>query len=209
MNEKLTRLIVVAATAAIHIFVIFFMVFQTNVTVQESTEAAKVMKLIDLEELPPPAPPPPPMPPPPPPTVVSDIPRVETISEVMVETDVVPEQEVVAAGTLVETPDVEEYLPADLVTVRPYFDEEAILKEIKYPPIALRSGIEGWVILDLAVDRNGIVQEVTILREEPEERHFGEAAAQVFRGRKVIPAMLDGEPVSCHFRHRVVFKIKR
>ena len=199
----------VAVTTAIHVFIIFFLVFETKITIQETPESAKVMKLIDLEELPPPPPPMPPMPPPPPPTPSTDIPRVEAISEIMVETDVVPEQEIVAAGTIIDTPQVEEYLPEHLVTIRPYFDEDTILREISYPPIALRSGVEGWVILDLAVDRHGIIQEVTILREEPEERHFGEAAASVFRGRQVIPAMVDGEPVSCHFRHRVVFKIKR
>jgi len=208
MNEKITRIIVIAVTAAIHIFIIFFLVFETNVTIQEIPEAAKVMRLIDLEELPPPAPPPPPMPPPPPPTPSSDIPRVEAISEVMVETDVVPEQEIVAAGTLIDTPEVEEYIPMHMLTTRPFFDEAAIRREIVYPPIAQRSGVEGWVMLNLAIDRNGIIRDVTIIQEEPPERHFGEAAIRAFLGREVIPAMVEGEPVPCYFRRRVEFKLR-
>jgi len=194
MNEKLVRLIIIIFTAGLHLAVIFLLVFDTDKVYQELSEDAKVMRLLDLEELPPPPSPDP------------EIPVVEEIAEIIIETDVEPVQTVVAAGTL--TFNTDDFLPAHRVASTPVFDEETIASEIIYPPIALRSGIEGRVILDLFVDRFGIVQRVTILREEPEDRGFGEAAIRVFTGRKGRPATANGEPVSCRFRYPVTFRIK-
>lgn len=196
MNEKLIRLIILIITAAVHIVIIFFLVFDTNILVQQSSEHARVMKLIDMEELPPP-----------PPAADPEIPQVEEIAEIMVETDFVPAQEVVAAGTL-HIQQEENFLPMHLVSTQPIFDEAALTADLVYPPIALRSGIEGRVILDLFVDRTGTVQRVTILREEPEGRGFGEAAVRAFMGRKGIPATANGVPVSCRFRYPVTFRIR-
>jgi protein TonB len=150
------------------------------------------MKLTDLAELPPPADP--------------EIPQVEEIAEVMIETDIPPVQNVVAAGTLNVT--FENYLQAHQVSASPKFDEDSLVASLVYPPIALRSGIEGRVILELFVDRAGVVQKITILREEPEGRGFGEAAVRVFTGRKGTPAYANGEAVSCRYRYPVVFRIK-
>jgi len=188
MNEKKLRLIIFIATAALHLIVIFFLVFDTGVLVQAPPENAKIMKLTDLAEIPP----------------DPEIPQVEEIAEVMIETDVAPIQNVVAAGSL----SFDNYLQMHQVSTRPIFDEEAFTSALVYPPIALRSGIEGRVFLELFVDRMGIVQKVTILREEPEGRGFGEAAVKAFAGRKGTPAYANGEAVSCRYRYPVLFKIK-
>jgi len=199
MNEKFIRLIILIITAAIHLVVIFFLVFESKIPIQEIPENAKIMKLLDLAELPPP---------PPPEEIAPEIPVVEEIAEVIIETDIAPVQIIVAAGSVTTSISLDDYLPVHMVSVRPNFDEQAILSEIIYPPIALRSGIEGRVILDLFVDHNGLVRRVIILREEPEDRGFGEAAVRVFEDRQVIPAFANGEAVSCRFRYPVVFKIK-
>ena len=205
MNEKLIRFLIFIFVAALHLAVILFLVFETEILASQPPEHARVMRLIDLEELPPPPPPPPP-----PVSINADIPQVEAIAEVMIETDFVPEQEVVAAGTLhVQQEHTEEnFLPMHLVSTQPIFDEAALASDLIYPPIALRSGIEGRVILDLFVDRTGTVQRVTILREEPEGRGFGEAAVRAFTGRRGIPATSNGTPVSCRFRYPVTFRIR-
>ena len=200
MNEKLVRLVMIIITAAIHLAVIFFLVFETKITYQEASEDAKIMKLLDLAELPPP---------PPPDVEIPEIPIVEEIAEIIIETDVAPVQIIVPVGSITTAViPLEDYLPVHLVSVRPNFDEQTILSEIIYPPIAQRSGIEGRVILDLFVDHEGVVQRVMILREEPEDRGFGDAAVRVFEKRKVTPAFANGEAVSCRFRYPIVFKIK-
>jgi len=194
MNEKRTRIIIFIITAALHLAIMFFFVFETNVIYGEASEFARVMKVTDLGELPPPSPDP-------------EIPQVEEIAENMIETDIPPVQQVVAAGSL-NMHSFENYLPMHMVSVRPHFDENAITSDLVYPPIALRSGIEGRVILELFVDRTGTVQRVTILREEPEGRGFGEAAVRAFAGRKGVPAYANGEAVSCRYRYPVTFRIK-
>jgi len=194
MNEKLVRMIILAATAVIHLVVIFFLVFDTDRVIYMDAENAKVMKVTDLAELPPPLPDP-------------EIPQVEEIAEIMIETDTPPIQTVVAAGTLT-VQSFDSYLQMHQVSVSPQFDESAIMSELVYPPIALRSGIEGRVILELFVDVTGTVQRVTILREDPDGRGFGDAAVRAFTGKKGRPAFANGEPVSCRYRYPLIFRIK-
>ncbi|MDR3019541.1 MAG: energy transducer TonB [Treponema sp.] len=189
MNEKLLRIIVLVVAAAIHLLVLFFLVFNTEQLIQEEAENARMMKLTDLDELPPPPDP--------------EIPQVEEIAESMIETDIPPVQEVVAAGTLTET-----FLEMRYLSTVPQFDMNAITADLVYPPIALRSGIEGRVILELFIDRTGTVQRITIMREDPPDRGFGEAAVRALTGRRGTPATSNGEPVSCRYRFPVVFRIR-
>ncbi|MCL2600035.1 MAG: energy transducer TonB, partial [Treponema sp.] len=176
------RLLLFAIVAAIHVIVILFLAFNVGTTLQEPREIARVMRLTDFTEIVPASPPPPPRPPPPPPMEQPDIPMVEAIAEVMIEVETVPDQMVVAPGTLttpyeVHTPAAaswDDFLPIHQVTSAPRFNDNEIAADLVFPPIALRSGIEGRVILELFVDRNGMVQLVRILREDPEGRGFGE-----------------------------------
>ncbi|MCL2210313.1 MAG: energy transducer TonB [Treponema sp.] len=194
MNEKLLRFIILAVTAAIHLVIIFFLVFDTDRIFYGESENARVMKVTDFAELPPPQADP-------------EIPQVEEIAEVMIETDIPPVQTVVAAGTL-SVHSFDNYLQMHQVSVSPQFDERMIISELVYPPIALRSGIEGRVILELFVDTSGMVQRVTILREDPEGRGFGEAAVRAFMGKKGRPAYANGEAVSCRYRYPLLFTIR-
>jgi protein TonB len=194
MNEKKLRLCVFFIAVTLHLVIIFFFVFDTEKIIQEQAETARVMKLADLAEIPP-TPPAPPEP---------EIPVVEDIAEIMVETDIAPVQSIeTAPAVAVVSQDV--YLPMHLVSTLPQFDEGSIVSDIIYPPIALRSGIEGRVILELLIDYTGTVQRVIIVREEPQGRGFGEAAVRVFSGRKGKPATANGEPVSCRFRYPITF----
>jgi len=186
MNEKRNRLIIFIVTAAIHLLVLFFFVFNIGIIKQEIPENARVMKLTDIAELPP------------------ELPTVEEIAEEMIETDTTPLQNVVAAGSL----SFDDYLPMHKVSVPPVFDEKAFISALVYPPIALRSGIGGKVLVELYVDNIGIVRNVKVLKEDPEGRGFGEAAVKAFFGRKGTPAYANGEAVSCHWRYPVVFTIK-
>ena len=196
-NEKLIRILGFALAAILHILIILFLAVSTEKNIMEEEENARVMKLTDIDELPPPPPEP-------------EIPRVEEIAETVIETETPPVQIIVPAGTLtIAAPEEpEEYLPMHQVSQPPQFDANAILSELVYPPIALRSGIEGRVILELFVDRTGTVQRVIILREDPEDRGFGEAAVRAFTNRKGEPAYANGEPVSSRYRYPLTFRIR-
>jgi protein TonB len=180
-------------------------------------EPVMIMKLTDIDEEPPP-----PIPLPPPPEEPQDeIPpnAVEEIAENMVETEEVPEDQVIVeAGTLIQTAPrstaavvsggTEEYLPANKVSVIPQFDQRALLQNLVYPSMALRQGVEGRVILDLFISKQGEIKQINILQEEPAGRGFGEAAVKAFQGLSCEPALSNGTAVACHFRYPVTFKLK-
>jgi protein TonB len=179
---------------------LFSLAFTVNTVMGPASEQARVMKLSDIEEEAPPPPPPP-----------EEEPRntVEAIAETMIETDTAPNQTVVAAGTLLTPQNTgEDYLPMHLVSVPAKFDDDAIRQAIVYPPIALRSNIEGRVILELFIDRTGRVQRIIVLQETPPGRGFGEAAVKAFEGQQCTPAEANGQPVSMRYRYPVSFRIR-
>ena len=241
MNERNLRFAAIVITIVLHLAVIIFVVFETDIIIREKPQETRILRLIDLDEvfpeLPhfqviPPSQPQPQtqlepqlqflvQPPPSPVFAETEIPLVEEIAEIMIESDPVPEQEIVPAGTLITPVEAIEavdhdvssgsydiFLSAVQVTTLPQFDEASLASDLVYPAIALRSGIEGRVVLELFVDRTGAVLRVDILLEDPQNRGFGEAAVNVFTGRIGTPAYADGEPVSCRIRRPVTFRIR-
>jgi protein TonB len=199
LNEDRIRLLIFFIVAVIHIVLIFFLSFSLKVDFQAPSENARMMKLTDLSEI---------EPEPPPPEEIQ-IPMVESLAETMIETEEVPEQIIVAPGSITASaPSWDDYLPMHKVTDAPKFNEKELLADLVYPPIALRSGITGSVIVELFIDRNGQIQRVLIMQEKPENRGFGEAAVKAFTGKRVVPAYANGEPVSIRFRYPVRFTIK-
>ena len=245
MNETNLRFTVVFIAVMLHLAIIIFVVFDIDTFIPHKPQESRTIILLDLDELLPepsavePQPQPQPRPQPAPQPVIepqiqpifqaipqpvpqeeSEIPLVEEIAEIMIEADPVPEQEIVAAGTLRGEPvDVvyatapaeseEVYVSQGVVSVLPSFDDTSLTADLVYPLIAQRSGIEGRVILELFVDRTGTVQRVTILLEDPQARGFGDAAVNLFMGRQGTPAYdSNGQAVSCRFRRVVQFRLR-
>ncbi|MDR1363861.1 MAG: energy transducer TonB [Spirochaetaceae bacterium] len=219
IKDKLRRGGVLAVVAALHIFLLFFIVFTVEVTAGPVETIAAVMKLADIEEETPPpppqeAPPPPPLLRPSPPALVKKAAPVEqeiieTIAETVIEVDEAPVVEVaVIIPSAAPVRYTEEYLPQNKVSVLPQLDERDIRSRLVYPPIALRSGLEGIVYLELYIDRDGQVRRVVILKENPAGRGFGEAAIKAFEGLRGKPAQANGESVAVRYRYPVRFQIK-
>jgi protein TonB len=130
----------------------------------------------------------------------------------MIETDEPPPPPVIYSEPVpVSAPPPEqiEYLQQHLVTTLAVLPESEIVSAAVYPPIALRSGIEGTVYLELLIDRNGNIRDVIILRENPPNRGFGEAAINALKGLKAKPAEANGAPVASRLRYNYTFKIKQ
>ncbi|MDR0601623.1 MAG: energy transducer TonB [Treponema sp.] len=193
------RLLLFAAVAVLHAVLLFTIVFTAKSPPAPSREA-RVMKLTDIEEEeeeeekpPPPEP--------------GELPaQVDDAAETMIETEDVP---AVTAAPAARPAEEERYLPMHQVSVPPVFDETLITGLLVYPPIALRSGTEGRVILDLFIDRTGLVRNIVIMREDPPGRGFGEAAVRVFTGLRCMPAQANGTPVSVRYRYPVSFRIRQ
>jgi protein TonB len=199
-RQNLLRIIIFILAAVLHAVLIFFVVFNFEETPQNQPEAATVMKLVDVNEYTPPPPPPRE----PPPEIIST--TTEAIAETMIETDEAPD-EVIGDYVPVREEQIE-YLPMSRISILPVFPEDQIRRATVYPPIALRSGIEGMVFLELFVDRQGEIRQISILRESPEGRGFGEAAVKAFKGIRGIPAQSNGENVAVRYRYPVRFTIR-
>jgi protein TonB len=196
------------------VFIFFFVIRVAAAPLAVVEEPAVVMKLTDIQEEEPP-PLRPYVPPPPPPGVEyteAAANTVEAIAETMIETDEDPGQ-IVVSGIIGTTGrggeyEAEDYLPMHRISVAPVFSETDIKKRLVYPPIPLRAKIEGMVYLELFVDHNGQVRQITILKETPENRGFGEAATKAFQGLKGTPAQANGAAVAVRYRYPVRFAIR-
>jgi protein TonB len=202
---NLSRLILFLAVAGIHLVFILFFAIKVDATLMEAEPPVMVMKLTDIQEEEPR-----PLPPPPPEQMESVANAVEAIAENMIETEEIPDQTVVSGIIAPQRGDYgqEDYLPMHKISVAPIFSEKEIKDRLMYPSIALRAKIEGQVYLELFVDHRGQVQQITILKEDPPGRGFGDAAVNAFKGLKGTPAQANGAAVAVRYRYPVRFAIR-
>lgn len=83
-----------------------------------------------------------------------------------------------------------------------------ISKEIKYPAIAQEMNIEGKVIVQFVIGRDGAVRDVQVLRTV--DPTLDKEAVRVVKAmRKWIPGRQRGEPVSVRFTLPITFKLQQ
>lgn len=212
MNTSRTRLIIFIFAGALHAFLIFFVAFKMNAVISNEEPAPNVMKLADIRE----DTPPPPLPPPPPRKAVPSQKTVSAVAENMIATDEPPADQVIgepeSAVYNIEPVDIEpaiEFLPQHKISAPPVLFEDQIRKNTEYPAIALRSGVEGTVILELFIDNKGEIRRINVLKEDPSDCGFAEAAVNAFKDITAVPAESNGVTVAVRYRYPVRFKIKR
>ncbi|MDR2782653.1 MAG: energy transducer TonB [Treponema sp.] len=210
MNENRTRLIIFICVGALHAFLIFFIVFEAHTAISHENSAPRVMKLADIREDAPPLPPPPKALPP-------QAPRqnaVPAVAEHMIAADEPPVDLAIGdpESSVYDTEPVDiepaiEFLPQHKISTPPTLSEDQIRKNMEYPAIALRSSIEGTVILELFIDNKGEIRRINVLKEDPPDRGFAEAAVNAFRDITAVPAESNGIAVAVRYRYPVRFKI--
>jgi protein TonB len=98
------------------------------------------------------------------------------------------------------------YVPPTQVTVLPRPIGECRPPTDEYPEAALRLGVEGLVVLVLAVDETGAITEARVV-EDP-GHGLGPAAVRSVRTHcRFEPARRGGEPVATSFRYKVRFEL--
>ncbi|ULU25322.1 energy transducer TonB [Dyella terrae] len=78
---------------------------------------------------------------------------------------------------------------------------------LKYPPQALRSHMEGQVILKVLVDENGVPQDVTVEKSSGQQVLDRSASEQVLKGWRFEPATVNGHAVRAWARVPVTFSL--
>ena len=141
-------------------------------------------------------PPPPETPPPEPPAPKLDKAKpnadIIEIAVVPVTTDI----EISTSGFSLNTGD-SEYLP--LVKIQPI-----------YPRRALARGIEGYVILEFTVTRQGTVKDIKVVESDPKTTIFHDGAIKAARKFKYKPRVVDGQAIEVSgVQNKISFKIER
>jgi len=133
-----------------------------------------------------------PPPEPPPPEMDDATPEAEKLSVAAIDVDTDINM---TSGGISLTPGDAEYLP--IVKV-----------QAVYPRRAQQRGIEGWVLLEFTVTRQGTVKDIRVIDSEPKSKIFHRAAIKAASKFKYKPRTEDGKPVEVPgVRNRIVFKL--
>ena len=163
---------------------------------------------------------PPPPPPPPPPPDVPEIPEVLVEVEYEVETriEIAQEGEITPPAPPPPPPAiVDEGPPIDhifeIVEVRPEFPGGAtammawLSNNIRYPQTALEMGIQGTVLVQFVVERDGSITDINVVRT-PDPSLGREAQRVVGQMPRWTPGRQGGDNVRVRFTLPVQFRIQ-
>ncbi len=134
-----------------------------------------------------------PPPEPPPPEMSQDNPSAEKIvvASIPVETDIS-----MTAGGISLAPGDAEYLP--IVKVAPV-----------YPRRAQSRGIEGYVLLEFTVTKQGRTKDIRVIDSEPKSTIFHRAAIKAASKFKYKPRTEDGKPIEVPgVRNKITFRLE-
>lgn len=134
-----------------------------------------------------------PPPEPPPPQMDNDSPTAEKIvvASIPVSTDIN-----MTSGGISLTPGDAEYLP--IVKVAPV-----------YPRRALQRGIEGYVLLEFTVTKQGGTKDIKVVESKPASTIFHKAAKKAAAKFKYKPRTEDGKAIEVPgIRNKIIFKLE-
>lgn len=78
----------------------------------------------------------------------------------------------------------------------------------RYPRVAQRQGIEGFVTVRLRIDATGRVADAVVVKSEP-RGVFDDAAMATARRYRFTPARRDGEPVETTLQQTIRFELQK
>jgi len=203
LQYAITRYTVSLLVAAVVVFGLFYLMQYLIATADRSLDEEPAGRLLDFVRVPepevikpkePPKPPPPPdepPPEPPPPQLENINPEADTIAVSAVKVATGIELDKGGFGLASDG----EYLP--IVKVRPI-----------YPNRALSRGIEGYVIVEFTVTRQGTTKDIRVVESEP-SGIFDRAAIQAAEKFKYKPRVIDGVPIEVPgVQNKITFEIE-
>ncbi|MBK7981787.1 MAG: TonB family protein [Ignavibacteriae bacterium] len=148
-------------------------------------------------------------PPPPMPEIKLETPADEELPNIeLPNTDLTPAEEIDKPKMITEVKEEDNELPPfkwvekmpEIVGGLP-----ALKSKVVYPALAQRSGIQGKVVLNLIIDKNGNPSEITVVKGIG----FGcdEAAIEAVKATKFLPGEQRGKPVKVMLTLPIEFKL--
>lgn len=95
--------------------------------------------------------------------------------------------------------------PKEPVEVEPGYDSREIAANVRYPELARRRGIEGDVIINALIAKDGRVADIKV--HESDSPLLETAAIEAVRNTKFTPATEDGVPVAVWIQIPIVFRL--
>jgi protein TonB len=89
--------------------------------------------------------------------------------------------------------------------VEPKYDKEELESRVKYPEAAKKKGIEGEVIVQFFLDKEGKIRKTRIVQGDP---LLVEAAINAIMQTEFTPALQRGKPVGVWMTMPITFSIK-
>ena len=199
------KVLEISMLVALFFLIVMFQVFKQF----RSSLRLQDKPLFNIElEAPPPTeqierPPPPPRPTVAIPTEDEDVPEDLTITETEIDFNEEPPPAPPPPNEDQETP---MFVPYDSAP-EPIGGQAAMQKNLKYPEIARRAGVEGTVIIQVLIDIKGNVKETRIARSLG-NNGCDEAAVEAIKKTKWKPALQRDKPVKVWVSIPVIFKLK-
>ena len=239
IRKEYNKTVTTAVWISVGIFVFFLILPLISAWISgmsESTSAETKEVVIDLTEPPPVDPTEPPPPPPPPPPVMETIKFVppKVVDEEIKDEEIPPPQEKLSETTVatvtqegdpdaLNLPDIgdnsaigdakeEIFTVVEQMPSFPGGDAEMmkyLQNNIHYPQMAKEAGISGRVYLKFAVDKEGNIKDIEVLKGISGYPEFEKEALRVVKSMPTWkPGKQNGRPVSCYFNLPVGFTLR-
>ena len=92
---------------------------------------------------------------------------------------------------------------------RPVYDLAQLQQNVIYPELGKNAGLQGYVILEVVLKKNGTVGKVRVIGGPLRALGFPEAAIRAVKKMRFTPGKLRGQPVDVILTLTVTFKLKR
>jgi periplasmic protein TonB len=199
------KVLEVAVLIALLLMIFMFQAFKTFD--QEARQLERAPEIIQVDEIPLTEqierPPPPARPSVPIPTEDEDVPEDLTIEETEIDFDEEPPPAPPPPKEEEETPI---FVPYDSAP-DPIGGFAAIQRNLKYPEIARRAGVEGMVIIQVLIDTRGAVEKTRVVKSLG-NNGCDEAAIEAINKTKWKPALQRDKPVKVWVSIPVQFRLK-
>ncbi len=92
---------------------------------------------------------------------------------------------------------------------RPVYNLGQLQGNVIYPELGKKAGMQGYVILEVVLKKNGIVGSVRVIGGPLRALGFPEAAIRAVKKMRFTPGKLRGQPVDVILTLTVTFKLRR
>ncbi|NOY23441.1 MAG: TonB family protein [Acidobacteria bacterium] len=93
--------------------------------------------------------------------------------------------------------------------INPVYEMAQLQRNVVYPPLAVRAGLEGYVIVQAVLNRDATVSDVHVIGGNLSGFGFPEAARDAVKKLEFKPGIFSGHPVNVVMNLTIHFRLRR